>query len=112
MDTKNCTVYLLHFDRPISDRHTCQHYLGSADDLAQRLKKHRNDPDARLLQVAKERGIGFTVARIWTNKPRGFERTLKNRKCSKRMCPICKREHGQLDLFTEFSLSDVPELAF
>ncbi|MFN8493116.1 MAG: hypothetical protein U0350_36270 [Caldilineaceae bacterium] len=61
-----CHVYLLHFLRPISDKHTCQHYIGSTEALRWRLGKHRADPDARLLQVAKERGIEFTPARVWS----------------------------------------------
>lgn len=35
------TIYLLHFDSPIAPgRHTAQHYLGYADDLAQRIQAH------------------------------------------------------------------------
>jgi len=81
-------VYLLHFDRPISDRHSCQHYLGSADDLDARIAKHRTNPDARLLQVARERGIGFTVVRTWPGG-REEERKLKRRKEGPKLCPIC-----------------------
>lgn len=105
-------VYLLHFERPISDRHTCQHYLGSAIDLNFRLHKHRSAPDARLLQVAKERGISFTLARVWANVPRGFEYKLKSRKQSPKLCPLCSPHSAQLDLFFDFTLADVPELAF
>ena len=58
-------VYLLHFDRPISDKHTCQHYLGYTADLPARLAAHRAGTGARLCEVAKERGIGFVLARVW-----------------------------------------------
>lgn len=65
-------VYLLHFERPIAPgQHTTQHYIGHADDLARRIDSHRrgryNDGSgcAKLCAVAKERGIGFTVARLW-----------------------------------------------
>ena len=34
------TTYLLHFERPTSPAHTCQHYLGFAEDLASRLREH------------------------------------------------------------------------
>lgn len=92
---EECDVYLLHFETPISPNHTTQHYLGSADDVIARIKKHRDNPDARLLQVAKERGIKFVVARVWTGVPRKFERTLKNRKNAPKMCPICKVIHEE-----------------
>ena len=104
-------VYLLHFDRPISDAHTCQHYLGFCLDLRRRISEHRNHPDARLLQVAKERGIGFTVVRTWPGD-RKEERRLKNGKNGPKLCPICSKAHGQLDMFLDFSMTDVSEIAF
>lgn len=106
-----CDVYLLHFDRPISDKHTTQHYLGSADDLFQRIGQQRAGTGARLCQVAKERGIGFTVARIWSNKPRAFEYELKARKNAPKLCPICKQVHTP-DEVLDFALDDVNELSF
>ena len=106
-----CVVYLLHFDAPISDRHTTQHYLGSADDLVQRIEQQRAGTGARLCQVAKERGIGFTVARVWSNKPRAFEYELKARKNAPRLCPICNQVHTP-DQLLDFALDDVTELEF
>ena len=47
-------VYLLHFDRPISSRHTTQHYIGFAECLATRIQRHESGNGARLVQVAKE----------------------------------------------------------
>ena len=92
-------VYLIHFDAPISDRHTCQHYLGYAENLAARVKCHRQGQGARLTQVAIERGIKFQVVRVWQGD-RGRERRLKNRKDGPHLCPICdpcayKREPAQ-----------------
>ena len=106
-----CDVYLLHFDQPIGNRHSCQHYCGSAVDLPARLRKHRTDPDARLLQVAKERGIRFTIARIWEDVPRSFEYEIKGLKNGKKLCPICHPD-AQPNLFIDFTLEDLPELAF
>jgi predicted GIY-YIG superfamily endonuclease len=83
-----CVVYLLHFDRPISPDHTCQHYMGSADDLERRIKEHRAGQGSRLCEVAKERGIGFVIVRIWQGD-RKLERKLKKRKNGPRLCPIC-----------------------
>jgi putative endonuclease len=84
-------VYLLHFDSPISQLHTSQHYIGSCVDLDKRIAEHRSGMGARFCAVAKERNIGFTVARTW-QADRAFERQLKRRKCARRMCPICKEE--------------------
>lgn len=90
-------VYLLHFERPIAPgKHTTQHYIGHADDLPRRIDSHRrgryNDGSgcAKLCAVAKERGIGFTVARLWRG---GYEleRRLKGRHEGPELCPICGR---------------------
>jgi len=81
-------VYLLHFEKPISPHHTTQHYLGYADDLHTRLAQHESGHGARLTQVALERGIGWTLARLWWGT-RKTERQLKNRKEGPRLCPIC-----------------------
>jgi ribosomal protein L32 len=121
-------VYLLHFSQPIAPgRHTAQHYLGSCEDLDERIRTHRTDPDARLLQVAAERGIDFEVVRIWRADPgqgRALERKLKNRKMSNRLCPICASERkrrqwqgylpGLSPLWDglHFDLGDLPELEF
>ena len=114
------TIYLLHFDQPIAPgRHSCQHYIGSADDLDARLRKHQHSPDARLLQVAKQRGISFDVVRTWQGD-RQLERKLKNQKQAPMLCPICrnerKRHQWQLSFLDEmllsFTLDDLPELAF
>lgn len=91
--TEDGYVYLLHFQRPISPDHTTQHYTGYADDLATRIQvqEHGGSNAARLLQVAKERHIPFTVARVWRGG-RTLERQLKNRKSAPRLCPICHPE--------------------
>lgn len=82
------TIYLLHFDAPISSGHTTQHYIGWAEDLAPRINAHRSGAGARLTEIAKERGIGFTVVRTW-HGTRNDERKLKNRHEAPRMCPCC-----------------------
>lgn len=81
-------IYLLHFDRPISDSHTTQHYLGYSEEWENRVNQHRDGDGSRLCQVARNRGINFTVARLWIGD-RDLERQLKKRKNSKRLCPIC-----------------------
>jgi hypothetical protein len=93
-------VYLLHFEKRISGRHTCQHYLGYADNLAARIQQHERGgrQAARLTQVAHERGIPFTVARVWRGG-RDFERRLKAQKNTPRLCPVCAGQVQQPGLF-------------
>ena len=95
-------VYLLHFDAPISDRHTCQHYLGYSEDLLPRIWAHMHGDGARLTAVAKERGIGFVVARTWEGATRTDERKLKDRHAAPALCPICNCRHPlQVGLFPD-----------
>lgn len=86
-------VYLLHFSQPISPAHTCQHYLGYAQDVDARIAQHRAGQGARLCEVAKERGIDFQVVRVWEDGDRSFERRLKNRHNSPQLCPLCQTSH-------------------
>ena len=80
------TVYLLHFDEPVSNH--ARHYLGWASDLAARLEAHREGRGARLMEVVRERGIGWHVSRTWEGT-RGRERAIKDRAESPRLCPDC-----------------------
>ncbi len=84
------TAYLIHLWRHIGHgvRGEAGHYLGSSDDLPGRLEAHRAGNGARLMEVAAERGIGWTLARTW---PGGGakERQLKRRHDSPQMCPEC-----------------------
>lgn len=85
-------VYLIHFDRPISPKHTCQHYLGYAKESpAKRLATHKAGNGARLTQIANARGIGYQIVRVW-NGSRKLERQLKDRHNGRKLCPICKRK--------------------
>lgn len=85
--------YLLHFERPISPKSTCQHYIGFANNLEARVSYHRKGRSGvRLLEVAHERGIGFEVARVWEDGSKQLERQLKNRKNAPQLCPICQKE--------------------
>lgn len=84
-------VYLLHFSKPISSNHTCQHYLGYAEDVEARLSDHKAGYGARLTQVANELGIDYEVVRTWEGD-RKKERKLKNLKNSPKLCPICNQK--------------------
>lgn len=103
-------VYLLHFHSKISPAHTCQHYIGYALDVKRRINIHRTNPDARLLQVARDRGIGFAVVRLWEGGY-NLEKKLKKLKNAPKLCPICSQTQAQLsDL--EFQMLDCEPLGF
>jgi predicted GIY-YIG superfamily endonuclease len=80
-------VYLIHFAQPY--RHA-KHYLGQSDQLEHRLAEHRAGTGARLMQVVREAGIEWVVARTWVGgRRKEFE--LKSQKNSpKNLCPICR----------------------
>lgn len=82
-------VYLLHFDRPLAH---ARHYVGYADDdkLHQRIDKHYDGTSkSKLMEALKRAGIGFTLARVWPNADRHFERRQKQHGHAAK-CPICK----------------------
>lgn len=81
------TIYLLHFDTPY--RHA-KHYLGIARNLDKRLAQHAAGQGARLTQVVKDAGIGWTLARTWKGD-RTDERRMKQNGKSWR-CPLCKAQ--------------------
>ncbi len=83
-------VYLIHFDQPLAH---AQHYIGFCEKqngLESRLEYHRTGRGSKLLKAVSEKGIGFEAVRTWPDGDRNFERSLKNRKNAKRLCPICK----------------------
>lgn len=85
-------VYLLHFNRAYKH---ARHYIGfaqSSHSLTIRLEHHRNGTGARLMQVVREAGIDWQVARTWPDGTRTDERALKNKKHTSRFCPICQEE--------------------
>jgi hypothetical protein len=81
------TVYLLHLDPPYKH---ARHYTGHADPgrLRARLAAHAAGTGARLMQVVKDAGGSFRLARTWPGG-RARERELKDRHEAPRLCPIC-----------------------
>ena len=79
------TVYLLHFDRPY--RHA-RHYVGWAKNVTARLAQHEVGQGARLLQVVRDAGITWTLARTWQGT-RNRERQIKSMGGASRRCPLC-----------------------
>lgn len=87
----NKMIYLIHFDKPLAH---ARHYMGYCEDgtLEERLNRHRAGNGSRMMQVIKELGIPWTLARVWTTGDRNFERKLKKQNHGPRLCPICKKE--------------------
>jgi predicted GIY-YIG superfamily endonuclease len=79
------TVYLLHFDKPYKH---ARHYVGWTQDLDARLAKHARGHGARLLEVVRDAGIVWTLARTWPGT-RNRERQIKRQGGAARRCPLC-----------------------
>lgn len=82
-------IYLLHFNTPFKH---AKHYLGFVEynhGLESRLKKHAGGTGSKLMAAISRAGIGFSLARLWPNGDRNYERHLKNLKATTRLCPIC-----------------------
>ena len=82
-------TYLIHTLRPLAH---LRHYLGWTQNLEQRLEEHRSGRGARVMQVLKEQGIEWELARTWPNTTRKFERKLKSQGGLSRHCPICEEQ--------------------
>ncbi len=90
-------VYLLHFDKRIGDlnnpRGQAQHYIGYAENVPARMKRHREGNGAKIMAFLAREGIGFTLVRVWIGD-KDLEKRLKRQHNARRFCPICRREHG------------------
>lgn len=85
------TIYLLHFDRPMTGKKMAQHYLGwtKTVDPDPRLLQHQAGKGSAIMREVMKQGIGFTVVRTWTGTKKD-ERAKKNSGHLSRYCPICK----------------------
>jgi predicted GIY-YIG superfamily endonuclease len=81
------TIYLIHLRKKIGH---ARHYAGFTLNLKRRIRVHRHGGPgaARLMQVAKERGISWSVVGTWVGT-RDDERRLKDNNDLARACPIC-----------------------
>jgi predicted GIY-YIG superfamily endonuclease len=103
------TVYLLHFDRPLgppgaSAKNTARHYVGWAQNVKRRLAEHEAGRGARLLEVAREAGITWQLARMWPGS-RARERQIKQQGGHRRQCPLCGVKPRRLPVNRDGSLS-------
>jgi predicted GIY-YIG superfamily endonuclease len=87
------TIYLIHFDTKIGH---AAHYVGwtSKGGLLKRMAHHRNGTGSKLMAEAKRRGIGWSVVYLWEGD-RHFERYLKDKNGSAKICPCCKEAAGK-----------------
>ena len=87
------TVYLYHLETPLGgERHSAQHYIGSARNLDARDAAHRAGRGSHFTRAAVERGIGMTLARTWTcdGDARELEYAIKAQGYSfAYYCPVC-----------------------
>jgi hypothetical protein len=89
------TTYLLHIIPPYKHARNYVGFAeGGAEELERRLAEHGGPKGARLLQVAKEAGHTWKLARIWPSTTRKFERQLKDRRAVPAYCPDCRPERN------------------
>ena len=89
-------IYLLHFSDRIHPDRTTQHYVGYSSRLSDRISAHlENRSGVSLINAAHERGIGFTVSRVWKGDRR-LERHLKSLKNAPKFCPHCSDRPWEL----------------
>jgi len=79
-------VYLIHFEEKLAH---AGHYLGKAENIEERLARHKKGNGARILKELKQKGIDFQIVRIWENVSPNFERKLKIAGHNNKLCPIC-----------------------
>lgn len=95
-------VLLLHFDRPVNPNFPARHYLEYAADIPARLRDHLSGDRTRtsgIMYACFERGIGFTVARVWCGATRRDEYRLRRLADNPGLCPMC---NPALKLLTYF----------
>lgn len=89
-------IYLLHFHDRIHPDRTTQHYVGYSARLSDRISAHlENRSNVSLISAAHERGISFTVSRVWKGD-RKLERHLKSLKNAPKFCPYCSSNPWEL----------------
>lgn len=89
-------TYLIHLNEPVAH---ARHYAGwHQHPDGRRNARHASGNGARLLAVAKARGITWQVVRTWPGTDRRFERRLKNYAQSPLLCPVCNERGWQTRL--------------
>lgn len=91
-------VFLLHFDRPVNAERPARHYLEfTSRRIEDRVNDHRSGFEYRTVPImwaAYQRGIGFTVARVWSNATKADEKRLRDLHDNPALCPLCNPALG------------------
>lgn len=82
-------IYMYHFDERYPNGRRPQHYIGFAKDVEYRELRHLAGRGAKLLKAVTEKGIGWTLVKVWVGD-RYLERRLKKNGHFDRHCVICK----------------------
>ena len=88
------SVYLLHLEpgRRVTGNRVARHYLGFAErDVDARIAQHLRRQGSPLVAAVLAAGGSVTLERTWTDVDRAFERRLKRRHETPRLCPRCTR---------------------
>ncbi len=88
-------VYLLHFDPglAVTGNRVARHYLGFAEhDVDARVEQHLRRQGSPLVAAVLAAGGRVTLEHVWAGVDRSFERRLKRRHETPRLCPRCTRE--------------------
>ena len=81
-------VYILHIEPPYQH---AGHYVGFSHNILACLALHQaGQSQVALIRAAVQAGHTLTLAHVWPNADRTFERRLKNCKNTPRYCPICR----------------------
>lgn len=91
-------IYLLHFHPPYKH---AKHYLGFAEDIPKRIKRHVAGNGNPLVAAAKAAGCRVVLVRVWPEGTRDDERRLKRQqRGGAHYCPRCSgpdaMKHGIL----------------
>jgi predicted GIY-YIG superfamily endonuclease len=82
-------VYLLHLDRQWCGGN---HYVGYAQDLARRVRKHWAGDGADYTRFGVRRGIAIHLVRVWPNAGKDVELRIKREGGGIAYCPWCQVE--------------------
>lgn len=89
-------VYLYHF---LWRYRHAQHYLGATErPLLDRHKEHISGRGSPLVYAAWKAGIPMKLIPLYPNESYGLERAIKWQKNSRRICPLCNRQHRRTEL--------------
>lgn len=86
------SVYLLHFEPGlrVTANRVARHYLGFAEgDVHARVAQHLRGQGSPLVAAVLAAGGAVTLERVWIDADRRFERRLKARHETPRLCPRC-----------------------